>query len=186
MSVFVWQMEVEHIKKSLLKWRLNHLCRRTMITTLEASFWKHSHCWPRHFSQNFVCAKWSSRSATIQYHGISHPHPPHPDTALSCVYFFVVPFKEASLLSLLLSCQSLLCHWYWLTALCVAMVTEQQAAVATPLVLLFLSVTETWNSTFVARLVQATCVLFCVHSAAFASYLCVSVSVFSIHVGTEC
>ena len=72
-------MEVEQIKKSLLKWRLHHpylwcLHQRPAhgnIITVGP---------PRHFSQNKVCAKWSSRStsATLQYHGISHLPPLTP------------------------------------------------------------------------------------------------------------
>lgn len=104
---------------------------------------------------------------------------PRPfDAALSCVYFFLILLLKR----LLCSVYCFLC-WSFavppvltdrgLLSLRVATVTERRCDRRGDLTgtFTFLSVTETLTS--VARSAQTTSVLFCVHSAAFASYLCV-------------
>lgn len=98
--------------------------------------------------------------------------------------------KEASLFSLLLFCWSLLYHRYWLTALQSVVacchgyrtMTQSRGCRGNLTGTSCFCVKETLTS--VARSVQTTPVLFCVHSAAFASYLCVCmfVRLFSFHV----
>lgn len=114
MCDFAWQVEVEHIKKSLSKWSI-------LIAML----------WSPHRRPSFEKKKtFSLLAETLQpkqclcqmITAISNcsapwnqPPSPHFDAALSCVYFFTFLLKEAFLFSLLLFFRSLLCHWYWLT-----------------------------------------------------------------------
>lgn len=100
------------------------------------------------------------------------PSPPPRCRLILCLLLYS-PFKDSFLLRLLRSRRSLPCHWYWLN-------NRAAATVVTSLVRL-VSTCE-GNLNFVARLVQT--VLFCAHSAAFASYRCVSLFLLSINVRT--
>ena len=104
----------------------------SLMSASEASTWKHYHCWPPETLQpkQSLC----QMIITINISNVTVPWnqpPPSPDAALSCVYFFILLFKEASLFSLLLSCRSLLCHRYW---------PNNRAAAAVPVLFFFLFV----------------------------------------------
>lgn len=93
-------MEVEHIKKSLCKWGA--------ISTCTAAAWA-GHQRPT--SENLLTMvprtlepkqRLCQMVTAIDSSTVESATFPHPDAALSCVYFFILLSKDASLLRLLL------------------------------------------------------------------------------------
>lgn len=139
---------------------------------------KRSHRWPEKLQPKRLCQ--TIVTIDVSIHSSQREQPPSPpSTPPYPVFAFFLSVREVSLF--LLFGQCLLCHWYGPTEACSALARPSQRPHSAPRwplwYILFLSLKETL--TFRARLVQTTSVLFCVHSAAFASHLSVCVSVCS-------